>query len=286
VYLSGGSARSETIKQALEEEVHLPCTRWNPLAQLELALPEEKAAYVERDAPQLVSAMGAAITCFQPALVPINLLAEQQEEEERRRRDPVRLGKWAASGVVGIFVLLAVLCGLRLGAIEVELRRYISQLAASERKARVLEAVARETAVLQEDFRRLEQVSSNRFLGGTFLNAMQGVVMEGIQLVHLTLEVRITNPEPAPVSDANPTPKPPATVETVTLVLQGKDYGNQPALDAFIDRMLEVPYFKEHLQKVDPVRLRERSTPQVDPDDVSRTFIFFTIECNFAPRTL
>jgi type IV pilus assembly protein PilM len=64
VFVSGGSARSEIILQALQTELMVPCKSWNPARSLQLALPPEKMGEVEQVAPQLAVAIGAAVSTF------------------------------------------------------------------------------------------------------------------------------------------------------------------------------------------------------------------------------
>ena len=64
VFISGGSARSEIIIQALQAELMVPCKSWNPARFLQLALPPEKMGEIEQVAPQLAVAIGAAISTF------------------------------------------------------------------------------------------------------------------------------------------------------------------------------------------------------------------------------
>jgi type IV pilus assembly protein PilM len=64
VFVSGGSARSESILQILQTELMLDCRPWNPLSFLEMMLPPEQAAEVDHVAPQLAVAVGAAMAAF------------------------------------------------------------------------------------------------------------------------------------------------------------------------------------------------------------------------------
>ena len=64
VFVSGGSARSELIIQALQTELMLPCKSWNPVRFLQMTLPPEKMGEVESVAPQLVVAIGAAVSAI------------------------------------------------------------------------------------------------------------------------------------------------------------------------------------------------------------------------------
>lgn len=62
VFVSGGSARSELIVQALQLELLVPCKLWNPAKAFNISLSPEQTAEFEAVAPQLAAAVGAAIS--------------------------------------------------------------------------------------------------------------------------------------------------------------------------------------------------------------------------------
>jgi type IV pilus assembly protein PilM len=62
VFVSGGCARGETIVQALQLELLVPCKVWNPASSFEMTMAPEKAAEFSHVAPQLAVAMGAALS--------------------------------------------------------------------------------------------------------------------------------------------------------------------------------------------------------------------------------
>ncbi len=64
VFICGGSARSEIILQALQNELMVPCKSWNPARSLQLGLSPQKMGEVELIAPQLTVALGAAAVSF------------------------------------------------------------------------------------------------------------------------------------------------------------------------------------------------------------------------------
>ncbi len=64
VFLTGASARSEFILQALQAELLAECKTWNPAATLQLDLPPQQSAEIEQIAPQLTVAIGAALAAF------------------------------------------------------------------------------------------------------------------------------------------------------------------------------------------------------------------------------
>ncbi len=64
VFISGGSANSEFIVNALQAELMAECRLWNPLNSVTLALPPQQTAQLEQVATQLTVAVGAAMAAF------------------------------------------------------------------------------------------------------------------------------------------------------------------------------------------------------------------------------
>jgi type IV pilus assembly protein PilM len=64
VYISGGSARSDFIIQALQAEMGVPCRSWNPAKSLRMDLDGQRAGEIELAAPQLTVAIGAALSAL------------------------------------------------------------------------------------------------------------------------------------------------------------------------------------------------------------------------------
>lgn len=64
VLVSGGSARSDFIVQALQAELGVQCRTWNPAKSLSMDLDSQKAGEFEQVAPQLTVAIGAAISAL------------------------------------------------------------------------------------------------------------------------------------------------------------------------------------------------------------------------------
>jgi type IV pilus assembly protein PilM len=64
VFVSGGSAGSELIMEALQAELMVPCKTWNPGRFLQVALETQKSGDLEQIMPQLTVALGAATSAF------------------------------------------------------------------------------------------------------------------------------------------------------------------------------------------------------------------------------
>ena len=64
VFISGGSARSDFIIQALQAELGVQCRSWNPAKSLRVELDSQKGGELEQVAPQLTVAIGAAVSAL------------------------------------------------------------------------------------------------------------------------------------------------------------------------------------------------------------------------------
>ena len=64
VFVSGGSARSDFIILALQNELMVTCKSWNPTGFLQMGLDPQKMGQIEQVAPQLTVAIGAAAAAF------------------------------------------------------------------------------------------------------------------------------------------------------------------------------------------------------------------------------
>jgi Tfp pilus assembly PilM family ATPase len=64
VFVCGGSSRSEVIMNVLQAELMVECKTWNPVNFLKLELPPTQTGEIEQVAPQLVTAVGAALAAL------------------------------------------------------------------------------------------------------------------------------------------------------------------------------------------------------------------------------
>jgi len=64
VFICGGSSRSEVIMNVLQAELMVECKTWNPVNFLKLELPPNQTGEIEQVAPQLVTAVGAALAAL------------------------------------------------------------------------------------------------------------------------------------------------------------------------------------------------------------------------------
>jgi type IV pilus assembly protein PilM len=64
IYISGGSARSAIIVQALQTQLMIECQVWNPASFMQIELPPEQATELEEVGPQLAVALGTALAAL------------------------------------------------------------------------------------------------------------------------------------------------------------------------------------------------------------------------------
>jgi len=221
----------------------------------------------------------------------LNLLAEAQALEDQRRRDPVK--RAILGGLVLVAVMLAWSSSLMLKTMVVksDQGRMESELNSRTNDYR---QVLDNKRKLAEDYQKLEalqRLSTNRFLVGNFLDAFQQTSVEGVQLVHLKLDLNYTLVEGTKAAkkedgeDAAPAAgKPASSTEKITFALNAKDLSTTPgdAVNRFRDALAAAPYFKEQLGAQNGIRLKSLSAAQTDLD--GKPFILFALEANLPEK--
>jgi hypothetical protein len=213
----------------------------------------------------------------------LNLLAEAQAAEEMRRKDPVKRASY-----FGGLCLLAVAC------VSIIIQ---SQVMATKSRAQGLldriSGITNEYAVVVQDKARWDQVelhrrgldilASERFLYGTFLNSLQGVYVEGVQMIHIRTDhsyafidevrTKATGGTPAKVT------KPALATENISIVLEARDVSSNPGeqVTRYKEKLGELDYIVTLLSTNNQLRLVNRSPPQIQPD-TGRLGVQFTLE--------
>ena len=289
ILVSGGTARSKFLVEMLQAQVGVPCRVWIAAKDLTSALSPRKEEDLVRDGPQLTTAIGAGLLYIHSAPLSINLLAEAQEEAEMRRRDPVPKVKWATAAVVALLLMAGVYLQVKIWQQRRVLTRARAELAGLQSRP----TYVREVGLVTDLSSNLSRLAASRFLWASALDALQQVALPDIQVVRLEgrqvlrpIQESKTTPESLP--DGNRAGGgPPAKVgETITWTIAAKDYGEPPQAERFIQQFNRIDYFRNNLRESDSVLLRDRQSRTIDPTDIRRSFILFSIECTFAERTL
>lgn len=219
----------------------------------------------------------------------INLLAEAQAAELQRRRDPVKRVAYGA----GFTVFLVALWALTL---QLKIMTAGSELSQSELKWKSIEGdynkvvqQQRMAIEMEQKLAALERLRTNRFLWGTAFNAFQQTLntVDGIQVTRLRGDqvygaAEESRPRGTPASTD---PRPSSATENISFTIEAIDYGRQPGaqVNKFKEAITTVPYFQEHLQKTNGVRLTSLSAPQVS-DSMGGSFVKFTLQCFFPEK--
>ena len=213
----------------------------------------------------------------------INLLAEAQAAEEMRRKDPVKRATY-----LGGLCLLAVAC------VSIIIQ---SQVMATKSRAAAFQdrisGVTNQYSVVVQDKARWDQVelhrrgldilAAERFLYGSFLNSLQGVYVDGVQMIRIhtdhnygfvdEVRAKATGGKPAKVT------KPAVATESVSIVLEARDLSANPGeqVTRYKEKLGELDYMVTLLGTNNQMRLVNRSPPQIQPD-TSRLGVQFTLE--------
>lgn len=221
--------------------------------------------------------------------VRVNLLAEALDLAEARRRDPVKRSIWAGTFLVALALLWGLALWLSTRQAAAELGRRQDHWKSLEKDFNLVVQHQRATAEIQRKLLALHQLATNRLLLARPLDALQRAVVEDVQLTRLRLEHLFTQlPETKAVTNANKTvtPAQPARAsEKITMTIGARDFsaplGTQ--ISRFKDAIVATPFFREQLRSADDIRMTGYAR-QADPNDASRMFVAFTLECRFPER--
>ena len=216
----------------------------------------------------------------------INLLAEAQALEEMRRRDPV---KRAIRVAVLLGVLILVWAGYlqtRILNVKSEVSRLQAQHQARTNDYRQVIANKRKWEDATEKLGKLLQLTTNRFLNGTLLDALQHATVENVQLTRIKIShdyanVEETKTKKDPEGKIITRGKPASATEKVVLVLEARDTSGGEQTIKYREAIARSPYFQAMVGKANEVRLSKQET-QAGVD--GKNTVLFTLECRFPEK--
>jgi hypothetical protein len=223
----------------------------------------------------------------------LNLLAEAQAAEEMRRRDPVKRAIWA--GAILVSLMLAWSSSLQMKAMMAsnEASRLEAQMNSNSNSYKTVLDDLKRKDELQGKVFALCQLSSNRFLQGNLLNALQQTNADDVQLLHLKLDqsyavVEATKPRTNENNRIIPG-KPGTATERIVLMLDGFDASANPGdqVTTYKRAVANHPYFRSLLGKTNDVNLKNLSPPELMPiaGTVGKPCVLFTLECRMQEKT-
>jgi hypothetical protein len=213
----------------------------------------------------------------------INLLAEAQIVEGLRRRDPVKRAIYAGA----FFVALALVwsSSLQLGVMinKNELTQVQREIETHTNEWQNVLASQKKVFDARAKLASLQQLNKDRFLQGNFLNALQQLNLEGVQLTRVKLDQSYYKTEGTPnktIGDHTVIGHPATMAEKIIISIDARD--NSVSAGDQVNKFKEVvasqPYFKSILNQTNGVQLINLSPPQNGPD--GRPYVLFTLECD------
>jgi hypothetical protein len=219
----------------------------------------------------------------------LNLLAEAQAAEELRRRDPVKRVIWIAALLIALVLVWA--SSIQLNAIiaNKDLGTVIAQMNACTNDYKEVIEMQKKTEDMTQKLTALHALSTNRFLNGNLLNALQKTTVADVQLLQLRLDQTYILAEASkPKTNGNKVlpGNPPTATEKIVLTLNGSDGSSNPGdqVGPMRDAIGAFSYFQQSLDPVNPVTWKNSSAPQFSPD-TGKAFVTFTLECRYPEKT-
>jgi len=218
----------------------------------------------------------------------LNLLAEAQAAEDLRRRDPIKRIIFGALLAVALMLVWWSWLQLRVMVAHSNLSQIEGQIQSHTNAYQVVLVSQRQIAETKDNLAALQKLTSDRFLQGNLLNALQQATVPGVQLMRLRVDQTYvaTDATTAQTSDGQTAPKSPGTVaEKIVVTLDARDYSSSPGdqVNKFKDAISQQPYFQAELDKTNGVRLTNLSPPQIGAD--GKPSVMFTLQCTYPDRT-
>jgi hypothetical protein len=221
----------------------------------------------------------------------INLLAEIQANEETRRRDPVKRALLVGIGVVALVLFwVTSLVVARISA-NSEITNLDQQIESGSKEYKQVLDNQKTLVDGKQKLISLHQLSTNRFLIGNVLDALQKSSVDNVQLTRFKIDqsfsvVEATKSSTNSESGAVINGKPASATERTSLIINAKDLSPVPgdSIGRFQAALSHNPFFHSLISnRTNEFRLTTSLTPQSDPD--GRIFVAFTLEARLPDKT-
>jgi hypothetical protein len=214
----------------------------------------------------------------------INLLTEALAEQDMRRRDPAKRAVFAGLFLVALSLVWFSYTWLGYKLVQ---GKYSQVQAEIHSRTNDYNRVVADMKNLAENQRRLDalsQLSTNRFLQGSLMNALQQIYVPNVQLTRVRVEQNYLRKEAVAPKDGKGG-QPGSSTEQIKLTLDAKDSSPNPGdqVNRFKEAVAASAYLKPLLNEANGVRLLNLSAPQAGID--GKLFVQFTVECRFSDKT-
>ena len=218
----------------------------------------------------------------------LNLLAEAQAAEEARRRDPVKRAIFVGAFLVALMLVWSSSLQLKAMLAKGEVSRLESDMNAITNGYNQVIENQRMVADINHKLTALRQLTTNRFLNGTLLNALQMTTLDDVQLMHLRVaqEYIIVEETKARTNANRVTPgKPGSSTEKITLTLDCSDTSINAGEQVlkFKELLANSKYFQIMMGGTNEVILKNQGAITVNPEN-GRPSVMFTLECRYPER--
>src|SRR5437762_162443 len=157
----------------------------------------------------------------------INLLAEAHEAEMLRRKDPVKRAIWIAVFIVSLVAIWSLTLQSKIIIASAKLNTLDVSWRSIERSFGGVLSNQTELSRLERNLSALQQLKTNRFLWGSFLNTLQQTVVEDVAVSRLKADQTYMQTEGTP-DRTNETRivrgKPAVAVERIAVTIEARDF--------------------------------------------------------------
>jgi hypothetical protein len=217
----------------------------------------------------------------------INLLAEAQAAEQARRRDPVKLSAWIGGFIICLVALWSLKLQFDIYFVGKALKSQEAQWSSLQKQYSQVLTNRAMTTKLEGNMASLERFSTNRFLWGSLLDAIQQTTVDDIVVRGIKGSIVYKHVEfvPAKDIDGKKIPAvPAASIEQVTVLIDGRDFGppEDQTYSKYKDKLNGFPFFLPRIAKGGGFKLGDNlGRVTADPQDAARRFVDFTLSCKF-----
>ena len=220
----------------------------------------------------------------------LNLLAEAQALEDQRRRDPAKRALWVGAFIIVVVLVWSSSLQLRVMMVKSELNRVEGQMSSRSNEYHQVVQSMQKLNDVRRKLVSLQQLTTNRFLQGTALNALQQTALEEVELRRFRTDqkyVQIPESKPATNENNQVIPGRPASViEKIVITLDARDVSATPGdqVSRFKQSVAASSYFQSLLTKTNEVRLTSLLPPTLLSTG-GKSYVGFTLECRAPERT-
>ncbi|MEY2429371.1 MAG: hypothetical protein QOJ40_2256, partial [Verrucomicrobiota bacterium] len=122
----------------------------------------------------------------------LNLLAEAQAIEDMRRRDPVKRAIWTGAILGSLMLVWSSSLQLKVMLASNEVGHVEGQMNTRKKDFQGVLDNQKKTEEIRQKLAALQQLTTNRFLQATLLNALQQATADDVQLVRIKTDQTYT----------------------------------------------------------------------------------------------